>query len=174
MSNVISLEQYRSKTQRMDEEAAAKAAEAGHKTFEQLSVMPYAALLDWARVDFERLLVVAHVKDYRPEWIVNQLLNHGVEPTPAQAATLSQMIADAGPYLSRRERWVLRQVRAGHSTQSKLVKLAAGAAEYRGMKRVDLCVANDLAKLVEHGLIRGRGAAGGSGGAAQAHITVSA
>jgi hypothetical protein len=164
MSNVVSLEQYRSKTQRTDEEAAAKAAE--------LSAMPYDALCDWAGADFERLLAVARAKDYRPEWVGHQLCNFGIEPTPAQAATLDRMIADAGPYLSRRERWILRQLKAKPMSQSALVKLASKAAEFRGYKHPDRCVANDIGKLAARGLIQARGGligdAGGSGGAAMA------
>ena len=49
MSNVVSLEQYRSETRRTPEEAAGKAAA-------QLSTMSYDALLDWAGFDFDRLL----------------------------------------------------------------------------------------------------------------------
>jgi len=139
-SNVVSLEQYRSGTQRMGEEAALAAAD--------LSTMSYADALSWAGADLDRLLAVARAKDYRPEWIAHQLFNRGFEPTRAQAAMLDRMIADAGPYLSRRERWILRHIRVEPMHESKLVKLAADAAEYRPYKQVPKCVSHDVAKLV--------------------------
>src|ERR1700678_886585 len=96
-NNVVSFEQYRSKT----EEAAAKAA--GVKAFDlsikQLSTMPYGAVLEWAGADFSRLAAVAHARDYRPEWIVHQMQENGRSLTGSEAETLAQMIAAAGPYL---------------------------------------------------------------------------
>jgi hypothetical protein len=167
VSNVISLEQYRS--ERMDEEAAAKAAA-------QLSTMSYVDVLEWAGVDFGRLLAVARARDYRPEWIAHQLEERGRPPTQQQATVLDRMIADAGEYLSRRERWVLRQLKAKPMSESGLVKLATKAAEFRGYKHPGRCVANDIGKLAARNLIQARGGlvyypvdhAGGSGGAAQA------
>jgi hypothetical protein len=147
-SNVINLSNYRSETQRTAEEAAAKAAE--------LSTMSYDALLDWAGFDFDRLCAVARAKDYRPEWISHQLTGYGIELTPAQAGTLARMIADAGEYLSRRHRWILRQLRSRPMQQQTLSKLAADAQEYRPYKQIPKCVAHDLAKLAERGLIRHR------------------
>jgi hypothetical protein len=134
---------------RTDEGAAAKAVA-------DLSTMPYDALCQWAGADFERLLAVRAAKDYRPEWIGHQLCNFCIEPTPAQAATLDRMIADAGPFLSRRERWVLRHVKAKPTCIEALARLAKGAAEYRPYKDVARCVANDVARMVERGLIRMR------------------
>jgi len=150
MSNVVSLEQYRSETRRTPEEAAGKAAA-------QLSTMSYDALLDWAGFDFDRLLAAAQAKDYRPEWVGRQLYSYGIEPTPSQAATLDRMIADAGPYLSRRQRWILRNLRSKPISQAALVKLASKAAEFRGYKQPDRCIANDIGKLAARGLIQARG-----------------
>jgi hypothetical protein len=149
---------------------------------EQLSKLPYDAVLDWAgwggpteSIDFNRLVAVAKARDYHPRWISHQMEECGRAPTPEQAATLDRMIAEAGPYLSRRERWVLRHLRSTPRSESELVRLASKAAEFREYKHPDRCVANDIGKLVERNLIQTRGLvyyaisdAGGSGGAAQA------
>ena len=165
MSNVVSLEQYRRSRVRTDEGAAAKADA-------DLYTMPYDALCRWAGADFERLLTVRAAKDYRPEWVGHQLCNFGIEPTPAQAAVLDRMIAEAGPFLSRRERWVLRHVKAKPTCIKTLARLAKGTPEYRPYKNVARCVANDVARMVERGLIQVREGViddtGGSGGAARA------
>jgi hypothetical protein len=131
--------------------------------------MPYDALCQWAGADFERLLAVRAAKDYRPEWIGHQLCSFGIEPTPAQAAVLDLMIAEAGPFLSRRERWVLRQVKAKPTCMETLARLAKGTPEYRPYKDVGRCVANDVARMVERGLIQmSRGVIDGGSGVARA------
>jgi hypothetical protein len=146
MSNIVILDQYRSETRGTAEEAAAKAAD--------LFAMSYAYALSWAGADFDRLLALARAKDYRPEWIAHQLFDRGLEPTPAQVAILDRMIAAAGPYISRRERWILRQLNVKPTSESSLVKLASKAAEYREYKHPDRCVGHDIGKLVARSLIR--------------------
>jgi hypothetical protein len=146
-SNVVNLAAYRD----------AKAHETAERnpTPEQLAARPYAEVIVWARGDFNRLVAVARARDYRPEWIVHQLEDHGRPMTEPQHALIAQMIAEAGPYLTRRERWVLRQIRAGGSTGLEaLTSLAKESVEYRSFKDVARCVANDVAKMVERGLIR--------------------
>ena len=134
--------------------------------------MSYFDVLQWAAVDFERLVAVAPARDYRPEWIAHQLEERGHEMTPAQATVFERMIANAGPYLSRRERWVLWQVKAKPTCVEALARLAKGTAEYRSYKDLARCVGNDVARLVERGLIKTHVGviddAGGSGGAAMA------
>jgi hypothetical protein len=142
--NVINLAGFRAE----DKEPAATAGE--------LSRMSYNAVLDWAGADFDRLLAVAQARDYRPEWIKHQMEDRGHEPTQAQAEVLNLMISDAGPYMNRRQRWVLRQVKAKPTCVEVLAVLAAKADEYRDYKHTERCVANDLAKLVELGLIQTR------------------
>jgi hypothetical protein len=149
VTNVVSLEQYRSEnSQRTIDEAAARPAD--------LSTMSYYDLLTWAGFDFDRLLEAAAAKNYRPEWIAHQILDQGRDITNQQAMVLDQMISDAGPYLNRRQRWVLRQVKAKPTCGEVLAVLAAKAAEYRDYKHPERCVANDVAKLVERGLIQTR------------------
>jgi hypothetical protein len=125
----------------------------------ELAVMSYPAALDWAGADSQRLAAVAKARDYRPEWISHQLENQGVQLSAQQIDIITRMVAAAGPYLSRRQRWVVRQLKAKPTmSQSALVKLASKAAEFRQYKHVDRCVANDIAKLVARNLIRGTSA----------------
>jgi hypothetical protein len=141
--DVVSLEDYRRK---IDDEAAAAAAD--------LARMAYPDLCDWAAGDFGRLLEVARARDYRPEWIIHQLTDRGRKPTPEQAAALDQMVADAGEFLTRRQRWILRHLRAKPMSESALAKLANKAAEFREYKHPDRCLANDIGKLAELNLIQ--------------------
>src|SRR5260370_14870470 len=76
-----------------------------------LAAMSYDVALDWAGADFHRLVAVAKARDYRPEWIAHQLANHGLQPSAQDAEILSRMVADAGPYISRRHRCIMRQLR---------------------------------------------------------------
>jgi hypothetical protein len=70
--------------------------------------MSYADALMWADADFSRLRFVAYARDYRPEWIVHQLEGAWRAADPQQAALLSRMAVDAGPYISRHKRWIMR------------------------------------------------------------------
>jgi hypothetical protein len=144
--NVVRFEDYR---RNIEDQAAAEAA--------NLSGMSYYDLCDWAGANFERLRAAARARDYRPEWISHQLAARGIEPTLAQAAVLDQMIAAAGEFVSRRQRWILRQLKENPTSESALVKLAIKAPEFCEYKHPDRCVANDIGKLVERNLIQTRG-----------------
>jgi hypothetical protein len=89
-----------------------------------------------------------------------------------QAALMDQLIAESGPFLPKRERWVLRQVKAKPTSIEVLARMAKGAPEYWGLKRLEVCISHDVNKLVERGLVQMHDGviaeAGGSGGAAQA------
>ena len=131
-----------------------------------LAAMSYQAAVEWAGADFDRLVAVARARDYRPEWIQHQLENLGRAPSPRQADVLAAMIAAAGPYLSRRRRWIIRQLRIKPLTEKALTAMAAGAPEYRDLKLVDRAVANDVDGLVVLGLVIKQGGkvhASGSG-----------
>ena len=68
-------------------------------------------------------------KDYRPEWVLHQLTDYGIEPTPDQAMVLDRMIAEAGEFMGRRQRWILRQIRMKPMSATALLKPAIKAAE---------------------------------------------
>ena len=142
--NVVNLEDYRNKMQ--VENSLLDATE--------LTAMSYDAVIQWAGADFERLAAAAKARDYRPEWIRHQIENYGQRPSAREMMILSDMIAAAGPYLSRRRRWVMRQVRNEPRSESSLIDTARHAAEYRTYKGIPACVRNDLRALVELGLVR--------------------
>jgi hypothetical protein len=143
-----------------------------YPTAEELATMPYNAVLNWAGSSFDRLVAVARARDYMPQWVLHQMEEHGRQLTGPQDAIMQRLIANAGPYLSRRQRWIMRQVKAKPMPVSALAELAASAAEYRGYKRPDRCVAHDIAKLVESGMLQTHAGvisdAAASGGAAEA------
>jgi predicted alpha/beta hydrolase len=126
-------------------------------TPEELAAMFYDDALDWAGADFDRLVTVCRARDYRPEWIQHQLDSHGLTPSAHQAAILAGIVAEAGPYLSRRCRWVMRQLREQPMAEVKLAKAAAAAVEFRGYKDVPRCLQNDLARLTTLALVQIRG-----------------
>ena len=119
--------------------------------------LSYDVALDWAGADFHRLVAVAKARDYRPEWIAHQLENHGLQPSAQEAEILARMVADAGPYISRRQRWIMRQLRIKPLTVKALAAMATSAAEYRDYKDVPRCVAHDIARLESRGLVRQHG-----------------
>jgi hypothetical protein len=128
-----------------------------YPTDEELAKMRYGAVLDWAGADFDRLVAVARARDYRPQWIVHQLAERGRTLTGPEHAIMDRLVADAGEYLTRRQRWIMRQLRTRPGiSQSALAELAAKAPEFRGFKRPDLCIGHDIAKLVEMGLVKTR------------------
>jgi hypothetical protein len=133
---------------------ARKPDEEQQPTAKDIAGMPYAAVLEWAGADFNRLVAVAKIRDYRPEWISHQLLDRGFELTRPQAAIMAQLIATAGPYLSRRERWVMRHIKAEPMCAEALAKLAKGSVEFRGYKDLARCIENDIRKLAQRGLIQ--------------------
>jgi hypothetical protein len=143
MDNVVSLAEYRT-----------SAVTTVDRTDDELRSMFYQDLIEWCGVDFDRLLAAAKARDYRPEWVGHQLENAGLEPTPEQDAILARLVDQVGPFVSRRQRWILRQIQTRPLYESKLVTKAAGAAEYRDLKHVDRGVAHDLKKLVEIGRIK--------------------
>ncbi len=110
-----------------------------YPTPDELAAMPYYAVLDWAGSSFDRLVAVAEARDYRPEWIIHQLAEHGRQLTGPQDALMARMIADAGPFISRRQRWIFRQIQTRPLSETKLVAKAADAAEYRDLKHIGLC-----------------------------------
>jgi hypothetical protein len=131
----------------------------------------YGEVLDWAGSDFDRLVAVARARDYYPTWVHHQLQDHGIELTPDQAVILAGMVAAAGPYLTKRQRWIMRQVKLKPCSESKLVNTAPKAPEYRAYKDPARCVRHDIAKLLELGMITINNlmiTACGSGGAARA------
>jgi hypothetical protein len=136
--------------------AAAAEADAEILAPDFLRAMPYRVVLDWAGGDFDRLVAVAQAPDYRPEWIAHQMDDAGTLLNSHQLPILGKMITEAGPFLSKRERWVMRQLRGGPMPGAELVKLAADAVEYREHKRLDICIARDVAKLVERGMVQVR------------------
>ena len=116
-ANVVRFEDYR---RNVDDKAAAKAAD--------LLGMSYYDICGWAGADFERLRAAAQARDYRPAWIKHQLASRGIQPTAAQAAFLDQMVAAAGQFVSRRQRWILRQLKENPPmSKSTLVKLSIRA-----------------------------------------------
>jgi hypothetical protein len=64
------------------------------------------------------------------------------------------MVDNAGPYLTRRQRWVMRQLREQPRREESLIKEAKSAVEYRQYKGIAACVGNDIRKLIEVGLVR--------------------
>jgi hypothetical protein len=147
MSNVVKLADYREKPGGTQDEY----------DLEQLTMLPYGDAVSWAGADFRRLIAVAKARDYRPEWISHQLENHGLQPSAQQAAILAGMVAAAGPYVSRRQRWILRQIRLKPVTEKALATMASSAAEYRSYKDVPRCVQHDIARLTALGLVQIRG-----------------
>jgi hypothetical protein len=145
MDNVVTLADYRRNEVTVNDD---------HRTEDQVRAMFYDHVVEWAACDFDRLVAVARARDYRPEWVRHQLENNEVEPTPEQAVVLARMIDEAGAFISRRQRWILRQLTARPLYEAKLVTRAADAAEYRDLKYVDRGVAHDLRKLVELGRIK--------------------
>lgn len=145
MTNVIDLGAYRSGVREAAEQ---------YPTPEELAAQPYVEICRWAWGDFDRLRAVAAARSYRPEWISHQLEESGRQMTASQAAILARMIEQAGPFLSRRERWVVRQVKAKPTCIEALAQLAKGALEYRGLKRLEIAIGHDVQKLLERGLIK--------------------
>jgi hypothetical protein len=164
-TNVITLAEYRD---------AKQAEEPPRDVPLDLAAMSYDDALDWAGADFNRLLAVARARDYRPEWIVYRLeSDFGVELQACEAEAIAVMVAEAGPYMSRRQRWILRQLRIKPLAETALTKLAAKALAYRDYKHPDRCVRHDIAKLTERGLVQARGGkihqTGGSAPPARIH-----
>ena len=102
----------------------------------ELAAMSYDAALDWAGADFHRLVAVAKARDYRPEWIAHQLENQGKQLSPQEVEIIAHMVAEAGPYISRCQRWIMRQLRIKPLTVKALAAVAASAVEYRDYKDV--------------------------------------
>ena len=125
-----------------------------------LSAMSYDGVVDWCGGDFERLVAVAKVRDYRPEWIAHQIQNHGRHLLAQESEFLARMVAEAGPYISRRRRWIMRQLRVKPLTENALATMALSAVEYRDYKYVPRCVRSDLAGLVSLGLVHEHGGQG--------------
>lgn len=74
---------------------------------EELEGMEYEAVKKWAGANFDRLRAVAEARDYRPEWIGHQIAAHRAV-TVSEAEVLVGMITSAGPFLSPRQRWIMR------------------------------------------------------------------
>jgi hypothetical protein len=150
MTNVIDLEQFRRSSE-------ARWETPPDLTADELARMRYGAVLDWAGSSFDRLVAVAKARDYRPEWILHQMADHGRQLTGPQDALIAQMIRDAGPFLPKRQRWIMRQLADGRQRlESALAKMAESAVEFREYKRPAQCVRNDLYELQELGLIESR------------------
>src|SRR5258705_4035534 len=64
------------------------------------------------------------------------------------------MVAKAGPYISRRQRWIMRQLRVKALTEKALAVMAALAVEYCKYKDVPPCVRHDIDRLTSLGLVR--------------------
>jgi len=125
---------------------------------EALRAMSYPAVLKWAGTDFGRLCAVADARGYYPSWIEHTLLDHGVTPTLEQSRVLARMFAAAGPHLSRRQRWIMRQLRERPiRPESELAELATSADQYAGYSKPERCIRHDLEKLSELGLVSVRG-----------------
>lgn len=114
-------------------------------------------MLEWAGANFDRLLAVAKARDYRPEWIGHQIADHPVV-TQHEAEIIARMTAQAGPFLSQRLRWVMREIKVAPMSESDLASKAKSTNHYREYKRLDLRVRRDLDKLEELGLVRRNGA----------------
>src|SRR6266403_1661401 len=127
INNVLRLSDYRQPLQ---------SAADPPRDLEELAAMSYDAAVDWAGADFQRLAAVARARDYRPEWIAHQLENHGKQLSAQQAEILARMVAKAGPYISRRQRWIMRQLRVKALTEKALAVMAALAVEYCKYKDV--------------------------------------
>jgi hypothetical protein len=121
---------------------------------DDLASMPYGDVVTWAGGDFRRLLAVAKARDYRPEWIAHQIENYGMQLSEKEAEVIAGMVAEAGPFLSRRRRWILRQLRVKTLTQHTLTTMASSAAEYRDYKDIPRCVDHDIDSLFSLGMIR--------------------
>ncbi len=67
------------------------------------------------------------------------------------------MVAKAGPYISRRQRWIMRQLRVKALTEKALAVMAALAVEYCKYKDVPRCVRHDIDRLTSLGLVREHG-----------------
>lgn len=145
--NVVEISDYRAALRR-GEESSRDAAE--------LASMTYDEALAWASSDFWRLAAVAKARDYRPEWIEYRMAEYGCELTAQQAEAIKRMVAEAGPYLSSRRRWIMRQINSGCHDEGLLIERAKSAAPFRHCTYVDRCVRNDLATLARDGLIMSR------------------
>jgi hypothetical protein len=74
-----------------------------------------------------------------------------------EAGIIAGMVAEAGPFLSRRRRWIIRQLRVKALTEKVLVTMASSATEYRSYKDVPRCVEHDISGLAALGLVQIRG-----------------
>jgi hypothetical protein len=83
--------------------------------------------------NFDRLAAVAKARDYRPEWIERHITR---ELSDRESEILQRMIAEAGPFLSRRCRWIMRQIRVKPMTAEELETMAISAPEYRDLKQI--------------------------------------
>jgi hypothetical protein len=146
MSNVVDLTDFRKPTQRTEASPSA----------EQLRAMPYRDLIQWCGNDFNRLVAAVNARGYWPRWIEHQLASYRERPSAREAMVIEQMIAEAGPFLNRRQRWVMRKVRLAPLTKAKLAEMAAHAVEYTGLKRFDIATRNDVIELIRLGLIAER------------------
>jgi hypothetical protein len=143
MSSVVNLADYG------DEQAGGER----WPSTEELAAMSYAAAIDWAAGDFDKLIAVAKARDYRPEWIARRIEDHGQQPTAREAAIIARLVAEAGPYISRRQRWIMRLIREKPRAENVVMGEAMKAAEYSDLKRIPQAVGNDLRGLLELGLI---------------------
>jgi hypothetical protein len=125
-------------------------AVADNITTDQLRAMSYDDALDWAGGRFDRLVIVARARDYYPTWVTHNL-DHVM--TPQQAATLERLVAEAGPYLSKRCRWLLRLLRKGPGTVEGIYNMALDAVEYSDLQRVGRGLQNDMRRLIDLGLV---------------------
>jgi hypothetical protein len=146
-SNIIQFADYRE----------TRLKDAGRFDLNELAAMSYSGALEWAGADFARLVAVAEARDYRPEWVVHQLADRGHELSARQAQTIDSMIVAAGPYLTQRERWLMKQLsNSPDATDEQLAALAIDAHAYRFCRDFRRCVGNDVRKLTAMGLIERR------------------
>jgi hypothetical protein len=89
--------------------------------------------------------------------VLPRALARADEVVEQEAEILQRMIAAAGPYLSRRQRWIMRQLRVKPLTEKALAAVAALAVEYRKYKDVPRCVRHDINRLTSLGLVREHG-----------------
>jgi hypothetical protein len=89
-SNVVNIADFRRET---------NTAEAPNLTAEELAAMPYPAVLDWAGSSFDKLVAAARARDYRPEWVLHQMEEHGRQLTGPGRKTPSCVASSTLPVL---------------------------------------------------------------------------
>jgi hypothetical protein len=136
MSNVVNLADHRRQT--------------GLLTEDEIAAMHFTDAWTWAGADFDRLVIVAKAKDYRPEWVRYQIEKHGRDLTASEVETLQRMIVAAGPYVPPKLRWLLRNLKR-YKTGAELIGAAARSVEYRQLVYTAAGVDRDIGKLLDMG-----------------------